>query len=166
MKKEQPTLFGLVQLWAWPQSLWLPGPWGRSWRHWWRSRQRDASLLCWNYSHTHWSPCNSIRFFCHCFYSNLNLIFFNMIMKETLTRSSCCSSAIGQSPAPSCPPDICCSRLRKSPQSAFSCLTAPWNRPVMCHQQPDCNSKNVSFFSHRKHSSFTSKFIFTLYRSV
>lgn len=68
--------------------------------------------------------------------------------KETpLTRSSCCSSAIGQSPAPSCPPDICCSRWRKSPPSASSCSTAPWNRPVMCHQQPDCQNKNVSYFS-------------------
>lgn len=71
-----------------------------------------------------------------------------MDIKETLTHSSCCSSATGQSPALSCPPDICCSRLRKSPQSASSCLTAPWNPPVMCHRQPDCSNKNVSFFFH------------------
>lgn len=69
-----------------------------------------------------------------------------------LTRSSCCSSAIGQSPAPSCPPDICCSRWRKSPPSASSCSTAPWNRPVMCHQQPDCQNKNGSYFSAEIHT--------------
>lgn len=46
-KEGQPTLFWLVRIWAWRQSLWLPGPWGRSSRHWWRSRLRGAFLLLW-----------------------------------------------------------------------------------------------------------------------
>ena len=48
-KEGQPTLFWLVQTWAWRQSLWLAGPWGRSSRRWWRSRLRGASLQRWKH---------------------------------------------------------------------------------------------------------------------
>lgn len=74
-----------------------------------------------------------------CFGTRKHVTFESWVSAEVKpTRSSCCSSATGQSPAPSGPPGICCSRWRTFRQSVSSCWTALWTHPLTCRPGPTC----------------------------
>lgn len=74
------------------------------------------------------------------FYITKGFDFLNVLPP---TRFFCHSLAIEQSPGPSCPPGICCSRLKTFPQSVSSCSTAPWARCLMCLPQ-SCSRRKAS----------------------
>lgn len=134
-----PTLFGFVQTLAGQRSLWLLDRWGRSSHRWWRFHLHGAYQHC---SKTKRYPMKESRQ-CNTFTCS-----FTLTLKPT--RSSCCSSATGQSPGPFCPPDICCSRSRTFPQSVSSCSTAPWAQRLMCCLPQNCN-RLEAFLSHLCH---------------
>lgn len=92
-----------------------------------------------------------VRFFFFKGQTTQNLFTIRLILTfekaATLTRSSCCSSATAQSPVPSCPPGICCSRWRTFPPSVSWRWTASPARSLMCHLSRNCSGTRAQWKS-------------------